>query len=54
MTMGLATFDSFPDFLKRMAGLFTGPTFISCFRNIDPVFREKLLLAVSIADNCGG
>lgn len=52
--MNLATFESLTDFFKRLADIFRGPTFISAFRRIDPLFREKLLLTVSMANNCAG
>jgi len=54
MDMYLPTFYSLSDFLKRFLGLFSGPLFISAFRGIDPVFREKLLLVVSMTNNCAG
>lgn len=54
MTDYLITFDSFTDFIKRFAAIFRGPMFITVFRKIDPVFREKLLLTVSMTNNCAG
>ncbi len=50
----LTTFNSPADFLKRFADIFRGPMFISVFLKIDPVFREKLLLTVSMTNNCAG
>lgn len=49
-----ASFSSFSDFIKRFADMFKGPGFISAFRKIDPIFREKLMITVSMANNCGG
>jgi hypothetical protein len=54
MNTYLAAFESFPDFVKRFINIFRGPSFISVFRNVDPVFREKLLLTVSMTNNCAG
>ena len=54
MTTRLRTFESFSDFIKRLVDVFRGPSFVSVFREIDPVFREKLLLTVSMANNCAG
>jgi hypothetical protein len=54
MTVQLATFSSSYDFIKRLIDLFRGPSFISIFKKIDPVFREKLLITVSMANNCAG
>ncbi len=34
--------------------MFRGPTFIMTFIRIDPKFREKILLAVTVANNCYG
>ncbi len=50
----LQTFESPGDFLFRFFSIFRGPTFLSTFRNVDPVFREKLLLVVSMANDCAG
>ncbi|HNX25710.1 MAG TPA: hypothetical protein PKG60_16810 [Spirochaetota bacterium] len=54
MADNLPAFTSLYDFLKRFIDIFRGPMFISAFRKIDPVFREKLLLTVSMANNCAG
>lgn len=54
MSAYLPTFASPYDFLKRLVNIFRGPMFITVFRRIDPVFREKLLLTVSMANNCAG
>lgn len=50
----LPAFTSFFDFIKRFINIFKGPMFITVFRKIDPVFREKILLTVSMANNCAG
>lgn len=50
----LNTFDSFYDFLKRFFNIFKGPSFITIFRKVDPKFREKLFLTVSMTNNCAG
>lgn len=47
------TFSSFSDFFKRLFDLFRGPTFYMTFRRTDPKFREKVILTVSMANNCG-
>ncbi len=47
-------FNSFADFLARMADLFRGPTFLMTFLRVDPRFREKVLLTVSVVNNCYG
>lgn len=54
MDTQLATFGSLNDFIRRFFAVFRGPTFVSAIREIDPVFREKLLLTVSMANNCAG
>jgi hypothetical protein len=54
MTNHLATFTSIYDFIKRFTAIFKGPSFIAVYRKIDPVFREKILITVSMANNCAG
>jgi len=54
MSIHLATFKSFTDFLKRLTDVFRGPSFVAVMKKIDPVFREKILLVVSMANNCAG
>lgn len=54
METSLPTFTSFSDFIIRLIDIFRGPMFITIIRKIDPVFREKLLLTVSMANNCAG
>ncbi|HSV97333.1 MAG TPA: hypothetical protein VLM75_10420 [Spirochaetota bacterium] len=45
-------FKSVGDFLTRLAGLFRGPLFISTILKTDGLFREKILLTVTLANNC--
>jgi hypothetical protein len=54
MTNQLATFTSFYDFIKRFTAIFKGPSFITVYKKIDPVFREKILITVSMTNNCAG
>lgn len=42
------------DFLARLADVFRGPTFLMTFLRVDPRLREKVMLAVSVANNCYG
>jgi hypothetical protein len=50
----MRTFSSYRDLLVKGAAMFLGPTFIMTFLRIDPKFREKLLLAVTVTNNCYG
>jgi len=45
-------FTSPRDFLSRLIAVFRGPSFISTLRKTDGLFREKILLAVTLATNC--
>ena len=54
MSEYLPSFTSFYDFIKRLINIFKGPMFITVFRKIDPAFREKILLTVSMSNNCAG
>ena len=47
-------FTSLPDFIQKTYGLFKGPAFLSTFLNLDGRLREKIIITVSIANNCGG
>ena len=38
----------------KLLRMFYGPALVSTFRSMDPVFREKILLTVSISNTCGG
>jgi len=40
------------DGITRLIGLFSGPLFISTFMKTDRRLREKLLITVSLANNC--
>lgn len=51
--ISMRTFESPADFAGAMWDFFSGPTFIMTFRRMDPVFREKLILAFSSTNNCG-
>ncbi len=45
-------FYSIGDFFTRFSGLFRGPSFISTLLKTDRIFREKILLTVTLANNC--
>ena len=45
-------FSSFPDFRAKFYSLFKGPTFYSTFANLDERLRKKIMITVSIANNC--
>lgn len=45
-------FSSFRDLLAKAGEALRGPTFFMTFLRVDPKFREKLLLAVTVANNC--
>ena len=47
-------FKSGLDFLVRLADIFRGPTFLMTFLRVEPRLREKVMLAVSVANNCYG
>ncbi len=48
----MRTFRSVADFLRRFVLLFAGPSFITTLLGVDAKFREKLLLTVTMANNC--
>lgn len=50
----MRAFSSYRDLFVKGAAVFRGPTFIMTFIRIDPKFREKILLAVTVANNCYG
>ncbi|MGV7929909.1 MAG: hypothetical protein AB2L13_13585 [Spirochaetota bacterium] len=50
--VSMRRFRSAGDFLARFAGLFRGPSFISTLLKTNGVFREKILLTVTLANNC--
>ena len=45
-------FKSVGHFFAKFFGIFRGPTFISTFLKTPPLFREKILLAVSTTNSC--
>ncbi len=45
-------FGSLRDFFARFGDVFRGPTFAMTFIRLDPRFRERIMLAVSVANNC--
>ena len=50
----MRTFSSFRDLLAKGVETLRGPTFLMTFIRVDPKFREKLLLSVTVANNCYG
>ncbi|GEM_PF-489318 len=50
----MRTFSSFRDLVVKGASVFRGPSFLMTFLRVDPTFREKILLAVTVANNCYG
>ena len=49
----MRTFTSLWDFAATLAGVFRGPTFLGTFRRMEGRFREGVILAHSITNNCG-
>jgi hypothetical protein len=47
-------FASLPDLALRFADIFRGPSFLMTLIRIKPKFREKILLAVTVTNNCFG
>jgi len=47
-----STFTSLSDFNSKFRSLFTGPTFYSTFTKLDEKLRKKIMITVSIANNC--
>jgi len=45
-------FSSLSDFRSKFYGLFTGPSFYSTFAKLDERLRKKIMITVSIANNC--
>lgn len=45
-------FASFRDFLSRLIAVFRGPSIISTLVKTDALFREKILLTVTLVNNC--
>ena len=50
----MRTFSSYFDLLAKGAAVFRGPTFLMTFLRVNPKFREQVLLAVTVANNCYG
>ncbi|MBN2159630.1 MAG: hypothetical protein JW807_09555 [Spirochaetes bacterium] len=47
-------FKSYFDLLSKFTAMFNGATFLMTFLRTDAQLREKILLAVSVANNCYG
>jgi hypothetical protein len=47
-------FRSYGDMAAKLAGLFRGPTFLMTFLRVDSKLREKILLSVTVINNCYG
>ncbi len=47
-------FSSLKDLAARLIRVFYGPAFFMTLKNTDPIFREKLLITVSMSNECGG
>jgi hypothetical protein len=47
-------FGSAVDLLARFIDIFRGATFLMTFLRVEPRLREKVMLAVSVANNCYG
>ena len=45
-------FTSASDFKNKLVNLFKGPTFYSAFSKLDKKLTRKIIIAVSIANNC--
>lgn len=50
--MTMRRFTSPGELLSATADLFRGPTFLMTFRRVDRVLREKILIAITAANNC--
>ncbi|MFP4476760.1 MAG: hypothetical protein ACLFOY_14475 [Desulfatibacillaceae bacterium] len=48
----MRTYESVPEFLRILTDVFRGPTFLETFLRLDGRFREKVILEVSITNNC--
>ena len=49
----MRTFETAGEAAATAANMLKGPTFASTFLKMDPGFREKIILCVSITNNCG-
>ena len=45
-------FTSASDFKNKLIGLFKGPTFYSAFSKLDKKLTKKIMITLSIANNC--
>ncbi len=50
--MTMRRFSSFRETLSCIIDLFRGTTFIMTFLRVDRVLREKILIAITAANNC--
>lgn len=48
----LRKFESVSEFFRTLSALFKGPGFVDTFLHMDSLFREKVILAFSITNNC--
>ena len=51
--MTMNGFVSIRDAVSSLVQALAGPSLIRSLRHVDPRLREKILLSVSIANNCG-
>ncbi len=49
----MRSFNSPGEFLRTVAGLYQGPTFVKTFLALEGQFREKVILTESFTNNCG-
>ena len=45
-------FSSLSDFRSKFYSLFSGPSFYSTFANLDKRLRKKVMITVSVANDC--
>lgn len=50
--MTMRRFTSLREILSSTTDLFRGPTFLMTFLRVDRVLREKILIAITAANNC--
>jgi hypothetical protein len=46
------TFAGLSDLKSKFCDLFEGPSFYSAFTKLDDKLRKKIMIAVSVANNC--
>ncbi len=51
--ISMRKFTSSGEFFQTAVDMFRGPTFLGMLINVDGKFREKVILTVSFANNCG-